>query len=247
MTLAVLATAACRGQELYRQDPQPGTQGLVSQEARNPGGLGWYAEAADEFLATGSWSIARVECWGFYTSPVAQPGGTQAFIIRVYTSVGGMPGVELFGREVPGFTQEPAFQVGSFVDYKIGVPVAPPITLPGPGTYFLSVVAVRDRGGGSTLPEWNWLRAIPSGPPPARQWMFAPGLWGTTDHNMSFVLHAASCYADCNGDAALNLSDFGCFTTKFALGDPYADCNGDGVRNLADFGCFLTKFALGCP
>ena len=57
----------------------------------------------------------------------------------------------------------------------------------------------------------------------------------------------APCYPDCNGDGSLNLSDFGCFTTKFALGDPYADCNGDGVRNLADFGCFTTKFALGCP
>ena len=57
----------------------------------------------------------------------------------------------------------------------------------------------------------------------------------------------AVCYPDCNGDAALNLSDFGCFTTRFALGDPYADCNGDLVMNLADFGCFTTKFALGCP
>ena len=57
----------------------------------------------------------------------------------------------------------------------------------------------------------------------------------------------ALCLPDCNRDGYLNLSDFGCFTTKFALGDPYADCNGDGIRNLADFGCFTTKFALGCP
>ena len=56
-----------------------------------------------------------------------------------------------------------------------------------------------------------------------------------------------ACYPDCNGDGTLNLSDFGCFTTKFATGDPYADCNGDGVRNLSDFGCFTTKFAVGCP
>ena len=56
-----------------------------------------------------------------------------------------------------------------------------------------------------------------------------------------------SCYPDCNGDGLLNLSDFGCFTTRFALGEAYADCNGDGVRNLSDFGCFTTKFALGCP
>jgi hypothetical protein len=55
------------------------------------------------------------------------------------------------------------------------------------------------------------------------------------------------CYADCNGDGVLNLADFGCFQTKYALGDPYADCNGDGVRNMADFGCFQNVFALGCP
>jgi hypothetical protein len=55
------------------------------------------------------------------------------------------------------------------------------------------------------------------------------------------------CYADCNGDHELNLSDFGCFQTAFALGNMYADCNGEGVLNLADFGCFQTRFALGCP
>ena len=55
------------------------------------------------------------------------------------------------------------------------------------------------------------------------------------------------CYPDCNADGVLNLSDFGCFTTKFATGDPYTDCNGDGIRNLADFGCFSTKYAVGCP
>ncbi|MCC6660898.1 MAG: hypothetical protein IT437_08430 [Phycisphaerales bacterium] len=56
-----------------------------------------------------------------------------------------------------------------------------------------------------------------------------------------------ACYQDCNGDGARNLADFGCFQTRFALGDPYADCNGDGQLNLSDFGCFQTKFALGCP
>ncbi|MCC6661916.1 MAG: hypothetical protein IT437_13635 [Phycisphaerales bacterium] len=55
------------------------------------------------------------------------------------------------------------------------------------------------------------------------------------------------CEADCNGDGTLNLADFGCFQTRFALGHPLADCNGDGLLNLSDFGCFQTKFALGCP
>ena len=65
--------------------------------------------------------------------------------------------------------------------------------------------------------------------------------------DVTYTPGAATCYPDCNGDGLLNLSDFGCFTTQFALGMAYADCNGDGIRNLADFGCFTTKFALGCP
>ena len=60
-------------------------------------------------------------------------------------------------------------------------------------------------------------------------------------------IESAPCYPDCNADGALNLADFGCFQTRFALGDERADCNADGVLNLSDFGCFQTKFALGCP
>lgn len=71
-------------------------------------------------------------------------------------------------------------------------------------------------------------------------------------HLLGGILWAAragdcACYADCDADALLTLSDFGCFTTRFATGNPYADCNGDGVRNLSDFGCYQTRFALGCP
>ena len=82
-------------------------------------------------------------------------------------------------------------------------------------------------------------------------WQLIATDWSELDTGFinSFILEikGPSCYPDCNADGVLNLSDFGCFTTKFALGDPYADCNGDGIRNLADFGCFTTKFALGCP
>jgi DNA-binding beta-propeller fold protein YncE len=57
----------------------------------------------------------------------------------------------------------------------------------------------------------------------------------------------AGCYPDCDGDGLLTLADFGCFQTKFGLGDLYADCDGDALLTLADFGCFQTKFGLGCP
>ena len=57
----------------------------------------------------------------------------------------------------------------------------------------------------------------------------------------------SSCYPDCTGDGVLTVSDFGCFQTRFAAGDPYADCNGDGILTVADFGCFQTRFVAGCP
>ncbi len=65
----------------------------------------------------------------------------------------------------------------------------------------------------------------------------------------SFVLRplGSGCYADCDGSGVLNVSDYICFQTRFALGEPYADCDGDGVRNVSDFVCFQTSFALGCP
>ena len=66
----------------------------------------------------------------------------------------------------------------------------------------------------------------------------AGGFWGSG---------LPPCYPDCNTDGALTVADFGCFQTKFVIGDPYADCNGDGVRTVADFGCFQTRFVVGCP
>ncbi len=56
-----------------------------------------------------------------------------------------------------------------------------------------------------------------------------------------------ACYADCSGDGALTVADFGCFQTRFVLQNPYADCNADGSLTIADFGCFQTKFVAGCP
>ncbi|MFM9996464.1 MAG: hypothetical protein ACKVU4_11770 [Phycisphaerales bacterium] len=55
------------------------------------------------------------------------------------------------------------------------------------------------------------------------------------------------CYADCNRDGVLSVSDFGCFQGKYVLGDPYADCNGSGSYTVADFGCFQSKYVIGCP
>ncbi len=55
-----------------------------------------------------------------------------------------------------------------------------------------------------------------------------------------------SCQADCDGNGTLNIDDFICFQTLFALGDPAADCDASGGLNIDDFICFQTLFALGC-
>jgi choice-of-anchor B domain-containing protein len=67
------------------------------------------------------------------------------------------------------------------------------------------------------------------------------------DFNVAAVAcEATSCYADCDGSGTLNIDDFICFQTNFALGDLAADCDASGNLNIDDFICFQTTFALGC-
>ncbi len=55
------------------------------------------------------------------------------------------------------------------------------------------------------------------------------------------------CYPDCDDSGGLNVNDYICFQTRFALGHPYADCDQNAQNNVNDYICFQTKFALGCP
>jgi hypothetical protein len=57
----------------------------------------------------------------------------------------------------------------------------------------------------------------------------------------------SGCYADCEQDGDLDIDDFVCFQTIFALGLDAADCDADGVLSIDDFICFQTSFAVGCP
>jgi len=63
----------------------------------------------------------------------------------------------------------------------------------------------------------------------------------------------APCYANCDGSTippVLNVSDFICFQTKYAAGDPYANCDNSTIPpilNVSDFICFQTKYSAGCP
>jgi choice-of-anchor B domain-containing protein len=54
------------------------------------------------------------------------------------------------------------------------------------------------------------------------------------------------CYPDCDASGTLDIDDFICFQTFFAIGDPYADCDASGTLDIDDFICFQTFFAIGC-
>ncbi len=68
----------------------------------------------------------------------------------------------------------------------------------------------------------------------------------------AYEFQGTSCYPNCdknrlNGSSVLNVNDYICFQTRFALGATYADCDNNDVLNVSDFICFQTQFALGCP
>jgi hypothetical protein len=55
-----------------------------------------------------------------------------------------------------------------------------------------------------------------------------------------------ACYPDCDLSGGLDINDFICFQTFYAIGDTYADCDLSGTLNIDDFICFQTFYALGC-
>ncbi len=56
----------------------------------------------------------------------------------------------------------------------------------------------------------------------------------------------SACIPDCDESGKLDINDFICFQTFFALGDPKADCDASGGLDIDDFICFQTNFAIGC-
>jgi hypothetical protein len=245
------------GDELWRQNPIIAPGGFSSQDARNTGGYGWFSETADNFTAATRWTITDVAFWGGYAA--YQPGSIHGATIRFYSDSAGVPGARIFQRDITAVNETLYAQPEGMGEYHYDCALSPGFTLPAPGTYWVSVVALVDRGGTATDPQWGWVEATPatSHTPFAEQWYFTPGMFTAQDGDVSFVLSGTAsggaCYANCDGSTgapALNVADFTCFLQKFATGDPYANCDGSTgtpVLNVQDFTCFLQSFAQGCP
>jgi hypothetical protein len=241
---------------LWSQQPINTFSGLASQDARNPGGLGWFAEVVDNFTAADGWMINGVEFWGGY--PQVAPGHTQGFTIRVYADNGGQVGTLLMMQDVMMFSEVQYYEHPTlhFPGYHYTLTLPATFAVPGAGSYWMSVVAILDRGGTSTEPQWGWAAATTVTPPFCKQWFFSPGNFIDQTNDEAFVLNGTvggACYANCDASTTapiLNVNDFICFQTQFAAGASYANCDGSTappVLNVNDFICFQTRFAAGCP
>lgn len=66
------------------------------------------------------------------------------------------------------------------------------------------------------------------------------------DQGMLCAGTSSVCVPDCDASATLNIDDFICFQTLYAVGDPKADCDTSGTLNIDDFVCFQAAYAIGC-
>jgi hypothetical protein len=251
-------------QELYRQNPVNSFGGPSSQDARNPGGLGWFSEVVDNFQGQGGWTIGGLEFWGGYADPT--PGNTEGFMIRFYEDAAGEVGPLLLAQDVMTFTREVYYThpTLNFDGFRYTLTLNQPFVVPATGQYWMSVVAILPRGGSAVEPQWGWIGAVSINQPPAKQWFFSPGNFMPLTQDTAFVLHGPPeppCYANCDGSTTppiLNVEDFTCFINEFAAASQlpheqqlthYANCDQSTtapVLNVEDFTCFINKFAQGC-
>jgi hypothetical protein len=236
--------------ELYRQNPIPLAGGYSSQEARNPNGLGWFSEVADDFNSQAGWSINKVEFSGGYVTPPGQPGNTEGFVIRFYSDNNGLPGTELFEQESTQFNETEIAVVGGSAAYGYTINLSPPFVPPSPGRYWFSTVCILARGGTAQEPQWGWGQtSSPIQNTSGVQWFFSPGNFAPQGTDFSMVLSGtigSSCYPDCDGVGGLTANDFTCFLNAFTNGLSYANCDGVGSLTANDFACFLNQYATGC-
>lgn len=74
---------------------------------------------------------------------------------------------------------------------------------------------------------------------------FGDGFFGISELQLSGF--PAPCYADCDGNGALNIFDYICFGQAFAAQSGYADCDNSGSFNIFDYICYGSEYSAGCP
>lgn len=267
--LLCCAAGAATAQEYYRQSPTNNIGGYSSQDARNAGGLGWFSEVADNFPGQAGWLINRVEFWGGYASSPATPGNTRGFSIRIYSDSNGRPGDRLFATDVSSFQRDLYYtsppsqtQPNGLAGYRYEVELTQGFQVPTDGQYWISIVAILDRGGTANEPQWGWIQASQLTAPSSQQWFFSPGNFAPVPVDSAFVLGQSEtrCPADLDDgsgtgtpDGGVTLEDLLYYIDLYDSGSTSADLdNGtstgtpDGGVTIEDLLYFLLRFDSGC-
>ncbi len=61
-----------------------------------------------------------------------------------------------------------------------------------------------------------------------------------------WTMLACECPSDCDASGSLDIDDFICFQSLYAVGDLASDCDEDGALTIDDFACFQAAYAVGC-
>lgn len=251
---ATISVATVSAEVLWTQPAANSFGGLSSQDARNPGGLGWFSEVADNFAGQAGWNVDEVEFYGGYATPLGQEGNTEGFTVRFYSDDGGHPGPRIFEQDVFTFSEDNYFIFPGldFAGYRYSVSLSPAFNVPSEGTYWVSVVAILARGGSANEPQWGWIASTQATSPFAHQWFFSPGNFAEQSNDVAFSLISAGaipCPADLDGDGVVSLSDLAVLLAHFGSSGTQADgdLDNNGVVELGDLATLLAHFGSACP
>jgi hypothetical protein len=226
------------------------------------------AALADDFVvpANETWNVNKIVVFGYETGGTTGASSITQVGLEIWNGAPNAGGAMIWGNRAGNHLTTASFSNiyrcfnGDFVStnrpvYRLE---CTPVGIPAlqAGTYWL----VQQQAGNAAL-TGPWGPYVGDGvgavsTPLGNELQFFGGAWQAANNGivgfqtiMPFIVEGTKgggCYPDCDGNGTLNVNDYICFQTKFALGDPYADCDNNGVRNVNDYICFQTKFALGC-
>jgi hypothetical protein len=200
--LALLSLASCACADppdgsilLWQQEPDlDNPNGFASQDARNDGGLGWFAEVADDFYCEDGQVVGHIAFWGLFFNPQDQHGNIEGFMISFYDYDPGPPSKPANWSN-PLYRQDLPFQetmIGNYAGwdvYQYNVNLDPNFYQEPGEYYFVSVVAILARGGNADEPQWGWMSTHDIWNDSAVQWFFDPGNFSPLGNDMAFEFY----------------------------------------------------------
>ncbi len=255
--------------------PGQGAGGASASAVQTTIGLNFYGitcdgeantRVADDVVVPSgeTWTVEAIRFLGFVSGSGTSTSTIKGVTLRVWDGVPGAGGQIVWGDVTTNLLAGEAFtNTYRTLDTNLVDPlrpvfqlvcITPGLVLTGGKAYWLDYQYQLSGPGLGRVPIVTLLGQLgkPGGNArwhsPATGWTVIDDVQG---QDMAFEVQystsgAGPCYPDCDSSGALNIDDFICFQTYFAIGDPYADCDASGGLNIDDFICFQTYYAIGC-